>query len=311
MGNRTTHSRLTGFDSFYKLKILPLLIDAQIQRKAAIRKFLWFPAIAFPLGFVFDAFQESESFLFGFGTFAALFICCFAGAIFWVLLNNAIKGEVLPEICRFLDLEYSLTTTGRIGPKRFRELDLLPKWDKINLEDEISGRYRDVEITLLEAKLTEIVQSMGDDEDREERRVVFQGLLIECDFPKSFKGTTTVLSDRLLKGFRKGERVRLEDPEFESRYDVFSDDQVEARFLLTPLFMERIKELDQTSNCVGLQMAFADDKLRLALRMSRDQFEIVSLRKSLVDKQQIKAVAEQICIIFDIVETLSLDNAEY
>ena len=42
-----------------------------------------------------------------------------------------------------------------------------------------------------------------------------------------------------------------------------------------------------------------------------DQFEVGSMLKSMVEKHEIEAVAEQICIVFDVVETLSLDNAEY
>ncbi len=104
--------------------------------------------------------------------------------------------------------------------------------------------------------------------------------------------------------------MRFEDPEFEKRYDVYSDDQAEARVLLTPRFMERIGQLDKLSKCKSLELAFADDKLRLALRMSSDQFEFGSMSKSLVDKRQIEMVAEQICIIFDVVETLGLDKPE-
>ena len=312
MSNHASHSRLAGFDSYYKLKILPILSTRADLRKATLRKFWKFPAIAFPLGFVFDFFQDSDAFLFGFGSFIALIVSAVAGLVLYAQARDKLKGEVLPELCKFLGLDYILTSTGRIDPRRFRELGLLPSWDRINLEDEISGRYRDVGITLLEATLVEIIETTDEDGDTHEQRTVkFQGLLFECDFPKRFKGTTTVLRDRFFKGFRKGERVRLEDPEFEKLYDVFGDDQVEARYLLTPRFMERIKELDRVSNSDGLQLAFTGDKMLMALRMRGDQFEIGSMLKSMVGKHEIEAVAEQICIVFDVVETLSLDNAEY
>ena len=39
----------------------------------------------------------------------------------------------------------------------------------------------------------------------------------------------------------------LEDPEFERHYEVYSNDQIEARALLTPAFMERFTALAATS----------------------------------------------------------------
>jgi hypothetical protein len=43
------------------------------------------------------------------------------------------------------------------------------------------------------------------------------------------------------------EPVRLENPEFERRFEVYSDDQIEARALLTPAFMDRFTALAASS----------------------------------------------------------------
>ena len=47
------------------------------------------------------------------------------------------------------------------------------------------------------------------------------------------------------------ETVRLEHQEFEQRYEVSSTDQIEARALLTPAFMERFVELATRSGIRG------------------------------------------------------------
>ena len=61
-----------------------------------------------------------------------------------------------------------------------------------------------------------------------------------ADFHKDFKGKTTILRDRLFK-LRFGEsRVKMENPDFENTFDVYSTDQVEARYLITPFMMERL-----------------------------------------------------------------------
>ena len=70
---------------------------------------------------------------------------------------------------------------------------------------------------------------------------------LQCHFLKfqmynNFK-CKTVVSDGTAK--TKGlKEVILEDPEFKNIWAVHSDDQVEARYLLTVTFMERLKELN-------------------------------------------------------------------
>ena len=72
--------------------------------------------------------------------------------------------------------------------------------------------------------------------------ITFQGLFVKLQMNKNFNGKT-VVSDGTAK--TKGlKEVILEDPEFKNIWDVHSDDQVEARYLLTVTFMERLKELN-------------------------------------------------------------------
>ena len=42
-----------------------------------------------------------------------------------------------------------------------------------------------------------------------------------------------------------GEKIRLEDPEFQKLFEVYCDDQITARYVLTPAFMERLKKLNE------------------------------------------------------------------
>ena len=71
-----------------------------------------------------------------------------------------------------------------------------------------------------------------------------------ADFNKNFNGHTVVLPDtaeKILGKFgqslqsmsSRGELVKLEDPEFEKEFCVYGDDQVEARYILSPALMKR------------------------------------------------------------------------
>jgi hypothetical protein len=85
-------------------------------------------------------------------------------------------------------------------------------------------------------------------------RTVFNGLIVALDFPGRFTGTTVVTKDAgwtatagEFLGLKALDRVRLEDPRFEDRYQVYGSDQVAARALLTPAVMQRIMELESHS----------------------------------------------------------------
>lgn len=74
------------------------------------------------------------------------------------------------------------------------------------------------------------------------------------------------------------EAVHLEDPEFESHYSVFSNDQVEARYVLSTGMMQRIKDF-RAKTGKEVFLSFKDSKLYLALPYERSLLEPKGLGK--------------------------------
>ena len=77
---------------------------------------------------------------------------------------------------------------------------------------------------------------------------VFRGVILEFDMPKHFKGHTFFheKSFRAIKipfDHKIYKKVNLESVSFEDKYNVYSDDQVEARYLFTTAFIERIENI--------------------------------------------------------------------
>ena len=64
------------------------------------------------------------------------------------------------------------------------------------------------------------------------------------DFPFKFKHTLTINHRQIEK--RKLERVRLEDIAFNNAFKVWCDDQIEARYILTPEVMAKLKQLKES-----------------------------------------------------------------
>lgn len=85
--------------------------------------------------------------------------------------------------------------------------------------------------------------------------VVFSGNYFVARFPKKFNGNIIIHPKKGFFGSLKsndiadylktsGDKIRLEDPEFQKQFEVYCDDQILARYILTPAFMERLKEIN-------------------------------------------------------------------
>ena len=74
-------------------------------------------------------------------------------------------------------------------------------------------------------------------------------------------------------------KVVLEDPKFGKRFNVYSSDQIEARFLVTPGFMEKLYNLQTAFGSKNLKCSFYKDKLMISIETKKDLFEICSLNK--------------------------------
>ena len=78
----------------------------------------------------------------------------------------------------------------------------------------------------------------------------------------------------------------------EENLPVFSDDQIEARYLLTTGFMERMLRLRDLYNGKSIRFCFEQNHLLLAIPNGRDMFEAASFFRSNMNKAKIDVVFE-------------------
>jgi len=193
------------------------------------------------------------------------------------ILNNSVK--YFPERfllkeqylkCRLFNTENIYTFTGK------------------NL---ITGNYENGNFSFSELEVITRHEQRSNGKTETTYNTVFNGILYESDFNKNFKGYTCIKPDYLHKllGSNAGERinelltyrdakiVNLEDILFEQEFAVYSTDQIEARYILTPAFMEKICRL---KNAVKnpLHMSFSNNKMYVALPFEFDLLAPVLLR---------------------------------
>ncbi len=115
----------------------------------------------------------------------------------------------------------------------------------------------------------------------------------------------------------KLDNVILEDTEFNEIFNVFSNNQIEARYLLTPSFMERLKNISAVMLVTDVNCIFKDGEIILFLGggiVSSDNknngfFELEPKSgETLFSKAIYKRVFLQLLTIFDLIHHFKLDQ---
>jgi tetratricopeptide (TPR) repeat protein len=142
-------------------------------------------------------------------------------------------------------------------------------------------------------------------------RRIFQGLFFVADFNKDFRGQTFLLSNDigskiqvLHKG--KGQAVSLEDPSFRKLFVVYSNDQVEARYILSTSLMERLVTFHKKLNR-KIQISFVDSLIYMAITYEEDLFE-PKIFSSMLDLAPLKEYFETLQLMLSIVDELNLNQ---
>jgi hypothetical protein len=181
-----------------------------------------------------------------------------------------------------------------------KQARLMPGYDDRKFEDLIEGDRAGTHFSLVECKLT---QEQGSGKNK--RTVTtFQGLLFHIQYPERFLGRTMIARRGWWKGVfgdKSLQKVDLVAKELNDNFTIYSNDQVEARALLTPDRMERLIALERHFKGGKLRGIFEGDHLTLALE-AKDQFEAGSIWKTLVDPQRYISALTEIGLVCDVVD---------
>lgn len=103
--------------------------------------------------------------------------------------------------------------------------------------------------------------------------------------------------------------MKLEDSDFNKKYIVKTEDQIEGRYLITTGFMDRFKNLQTAFGTKNIKCAFFDNKIMFALHTNKDFFELSGgLFHSLKHPKRVKSFYEETTAIYDIIDYFKLDE---
>lgn len=221
-------------------------------------------------------------------------------------LAKKLKQEYCAAIAEAMGASYAIAGFSPPALPRLKSLKLLPSYDRSNFEDLFSGAHKGARYELYEGHLeTRSTDSKG----RTRYTTVFRGQLIRMHFPREFLGVTIVRRDAgVFNAFgggqldgKKLERVRLVASEFEKAFEVWGTDQVEARYLLHPVMMERLIALETGLHGKRIRCAFEGGDLLVAVE-GGNLFEPGDMFKPLVDPSRARRIVDEIASVVKVMD---------
>ena len=134
----------------------------------------------------------------------------------------------------------------------------------------------------------------------------FQGVVISLPHHSRFIGRTIIRRDMgklnppVVQDLK---RVGFASSKFEKLFELFSDDQVEARFLITPDFMERLINFSEDYLGRNVQCAFLGDKFHVTIDID-DRFDFSRDLNSVNYQDASTAIINEVGSIFYLLEKL-------
>lgn len=194
---------------------------------------------------------------------------------------NTLKQEMNGALARALQIDYSVAGFTGTEFERACTFKLVPDYDNSYFQDQWHGSIEGTDFLLYEAKLTE-TRGSG-----KNRRVVtvFQGIILRMQFARPFFGATlvrrdgfsfTLFGDSKNYGGYRLDRIKMVDPRFEDAFDIYGSDPVEARYLVHPVYCERLMDLESSFQGKKLRALFIEGDVVVAIETG-DMFESATL----------------------------------
>lgn len=292
----------------YEQELKPQLEGIEKQRKKIKRFFVL--AILFATGiFIAPNFFLRPGWVIVLCIIAALPFLII-GIIKYTDYRKIFKKEVVTKIINLINPDYEYHPDRHIEGNDFISSEIFKtRYDRLRGDDYIYGIIDKTDFEFSELKAEYKTETTKDGKRQTEWHTIFQGLFFHADFNKHIEGTTFVLPDRaeklfgkfgqkFQKGFGRGDLVKLENPEFEKEFVVYSTGQQEARYILTPTMMEAMVNIKKQIKR-KMHFSFTGSRVYCAISFNKTLFE-PRVRKSGINYTDI----EEMYLLFTLIETI-------
>ncbi|MFN3554999.1 MAG: DUF3137 domain-containing protein [Bacteroidales bacterium] len=321
---------LGEFRKFFDSDLYPVLQVLDQRRRKVVRRSMWVLLVAVMLLLLWVVLfvrLDGASHTGSLGLFLIIaVVLTIAGAIlagaYWAKdkdFYHDFKRQIIEPVVKFVSPQLEYDPDNHIGIDSFQRSRLfLKSADRFSGDDLVLGKLDKTQIWFSEVKAEyKTTTSDGKGRTKTTWHTLFKGLFFIADFNKHFQTSTIVLPNRYGRGFlanffkkmnlaRREKLVKLEDPEFNKYFNVYGEDQVEARYVLSTSLMQRITAF-RRKHPNPLYISFVNSFLYIAISYKRDLFEPGWFKK-LARFELVQEYFEDIQLAVSIVEELNLNN---
>jgi len=227
---------------------------------------------------------------------------------------TSFKTKIFKEMIHFINPGFEYIKSGHVSLPEIMETKMfVNKNYAISGNDLIVGRHLGVPFQYCDLSLG---YKQNFSKENESPDQVFSGQFFTAKFNKHFTQPLYVFSKSSIKGIFTNNaihsylntslpKVLLEDPEFAKDFDVYCNDQVMARYILSTSLMQRIKELSVQEKKATLFISFNNDKVCVLNNTMKDKFETGFFTK--IKPELLEDFYTDLCRQFNIIEELKLN----
>ena len=140
-----------------------------------------------------------------------------------------------------------------------------------------------------------------------------------ADFHKEFTSTTFLLPTQQHQAFRSMSEeaaetmglspLRLEDVRVSQRFDAWTSDQVEARYLITPEFMDTLQQLHERFDTEHIAVSFTHGQMHIGAALDRNRFGLDVVRQQDLGVEDVaRQVYDDFLLFLGLVEDFRLNT---
>ena len=265
---------------------------------------------------IFFFLQSNDLNIFIFVGFAYIGVGAFIYKILIKDYTSEFKLKVIEPLISALDENLRYSPYSHVAQRTFLNSQLFKNIDRMSGNDYVTGKIDDIPIEFSDIHAE---QKHKDSKGRTSYSTVFQGLFIKSEFNKNFQGATVVLPDTAQSLFgdfignflqssniSRSELVKMDNVEFEKEFVIYSDNQVEARYILSHTLMQKLLHFKKRSKH-PLYISFNLNNIYLAIAYNKDLFE-PSIFHSLLKYKVAMEYIETLHLAVGIIEELKLNE---
>lgn len=234
------------------------------------------------------------------------------------LYKSRFKHEIIGAALSSIDQNLTINPNNGIAEEEFKFSQLFTQEpDRYHTEDLITGKIDKTAFYFAEVHAEYKTETQGKNGRQTHWHDILKGIVFTADFNKHFNGVTVIRPkdfgaslgawfSKNVYSFGNKNVVELENDGFNKNFVVYSTDQIEARYILTPALMEKINDLNSRS-AYTVSLSFIDSRTFIAFPLDHNYFEPPAF-KSLLKPDLLKNDMAILGFMYDIVHELDLNT---